>query len=136
MAGNPHPQTAAAARFSLPFVVASALVHGSVRLAAFTPVRLAHAQVRGLMQRLSLRADAQIDAGFPGQRAARVRFVTHDGREDVFFQPNRKGDPEDPLSDADLDNKFMELATPVIGGDKAHTLLQQLWQLDQAAHLP
>jgi len=136
VAGNPNPQTAAEARFSLPFVVASALVHGSVRLAAFTPERLAHAQVRGLMQRLSLRADAQIDAGFPGQRAARVRFVTHDGREDVFFQPNRKGDPEDPLSDADLDNKFMELAAPVIGGDKAHTLLQQLWRLDQAAHLP
>ena len=136
VAGNPNPQTAAEARFSLPFVVASALVHGSVRLAAFTPERLADAQVRGLMQRLSLRADAQIDAGFPGQRAARVRLVTHDGREDVYFQPNRKGDPEDPLSDADLDGKFVELAGPVIGDAKARALLQQLWRLEQAAQLP
>ena len=136
VAGNPNPATAAEARFSLPFVVASALVHGSVRLAAFTPERLADAQVRGLMQRLSLRADAQIDAGFPGQRAARVRLVTRDGREDVFFQPNRKGDPEDPLTDADLDGKFIELAAPVIGDAKARALLQQLWQLEQAAQLP
>jgi 2-methylcitrate dehydratase PrpD len=136
VAGNPNPQTAAEARFSLPFVVASALVHGSVRLAAFSPERLADAQVRGLMQRLSLRADAQIDAGFPGQRAARVRLVTHDGREDVFFQPNRKGDPEDPLTDADLDGKFVELAAPVIGDTAARVMLQQLWQLEQAAQLP
>jgi 2-methylcitrate dehydratase PrpD len=120
----------------LPFVVASALVHGSVRLAAFSPERLADAQVRGLMQRLSLRADAQIDAGFPGQRAARVRLVTHDGREDVFFQPNRKGDPEDPLTDADLNGKFVELAAPVIGDTAARVMLQQLWQLEQAAQLP
>lgn len=136
VAGNPNPQTAAEARFSLPFVVASALVHGSVRLAAFTPERLADPQVRSLMQRLSLRADAQIDAGFPGQRSARVRLITRDGRNDVFFQPNRIGDPEDPLSDADLDGKFMELAGPVIGDAPARGLLQQLWQLDRARQVP
>jgi len=136
VAGNPNPATAAEARFSLPFVVASALVHGSVRLAAFTPERLADTQVRGLMQRLSLRADAQIDAGFPGQRAARVRLVARDGRDDVFFQPNRKGDPEDPLTDADLDGKFIELAAPVIGDAAARAMLQQLWQLELAAQLP
>ncbi|MEY4138848.1 MAG: Magnesium transport protein CorA, partial [Pseudomonadota bacterium] len=122
--------------FALALMVASALVHGSVRLAAFTPERLVDAQVRGLMQRLSLSADAQIDAGFPGQRAARVRLVTHDGREDVFFQPNRKGDPEDPLTDADLDGKFIELAAPVIGDAPARALLQQLWQLELATQLP
>jgi hypothetical protein len=54
----------------------------------------------------------------------------------VFFQPNRKGDPEDPLTDADLDGKFIELAAPVIGEAKARALLQQLWQLEQAAQLP
>ena len=136
VAGNPHPQTAAEARFSLPFVVASALVHGPVRLAAFTPERLADTQVRALMQRLQLRADAQIDAGFPGQRAARVRLLTHDGRDEVYFQPNRKGDPEDPLTDADLDGKFMELCAPVIGDSAARNLLQQLWQLEHAPQLP
>src|SRR5690606_39494505 len=32
VAGNPNPSTAAEARFSIPFVVATALLHGSVRL--------------------------------------------------------------------------------------------------------
>src|SRR5690606_27626801 len=35
VAGNPNPQTAAEARFSIPFVVATALRYGSVRLAPF-----------------------------------------------------------------------------------------------------
>ena len=93
-------------------------------------------RLRKRLQRLSLRADAQIDAGFPGQRAARVRLVTHGGREDVYFQPNRKGDPEDPLTDADLDGKFVELTAPVIGDTAARVMLQQLWQLELATSLP
>jgi hypothetical protein len=40
------------------------------------------------------------------------------------------------LTDADLDGKFIELAAPVIGDAKARALLQQLWQLEQAAQLP
>ena len=40
VAGNPQPRTAAEARFSLPFVVANAIVHGSVRLDAFSPERV------------------------------------------------------------------------------------------------
>jgi len=65
-----------------------------------------------------------------------VRLVARDGRDDVFFQPNRKGDPEDPLTDADLDGKFIELAVPVIGDAAARAMLQQLWQLELAAQLP
>jgi hypothetical protein len=48
----------------------------------------------------------------------------------------RKGDPEDPLTDADLDGKFVELAAPVIGDAAARAMLQQLWQLELAAQLP
>ena len=54
VAGNPAPRTAAEARFALPFVVATALRHGSVRLAAFTPERLADPATRALMARIEL----------------------------------------------------------------------------------
>ncbi len=69
---NKAPRTAAEARFSLPYVVTTALVHGSVRLAAFAPERLADAQTRELMARVDLNVDSEVDAAFPGQRAARV----------------------------------------------------------------
>ena len=130
-----QPRTPNEARFSLRFVVATALLHGSVRLGAYTPERLADAELRALTARVSTAVDPEIDAAFPGRRAARVAITTHDGRQLVWLQPDRKGDPELPLSDSELEHKFLELATPVIGAGPAARLLQNIWALDQAADL-
>ena len=135
VAGNFTPRTAAEARFSIPFVVATALIHGSVRLSAFTPERLVDPEIRALMARIRLTVDPALDAGFPGQRAARLRFSTLDGRQAEYLQPTRKGDPEQPLTDEELSAKFMELAVPVVGDGRARSLLDGLWALDSRAHL-
>ncbi len=136
VAGNLKPRTAAEARFSLFYVVATSLRFDRVRLAAFTEERLQDAKTRALMARIELTVDPEIDANFPGRRAARVTITTHDGRTAGFLQPTRKGDPELPLSDADLADKFMELAGPVVGDAPARALLGQLWALDEARDLP
>ncbi len=134
----PHldPQNADQARFSLHYMVASALVHGSVRLSAFEPARLHDPATRALMQRITKALDAEVDAGFPGRRAARVNITLRDGRVLTHLQPDRKGDPELPLSDADLEAKLIELAAPVIGGSEACALLARIWALTTSPHLP
>ncbi len=129
--GNFEPRTVFEAKFSLPYVVAHALLYGAVRLNAFEPQRLADADTRSLMARTRLVADPQLSAGFPAQRAARIVVTLHDGRVIEQFAPCRKGDPEAPLSDADLEDKFLELASPVIGDAPARQLLAQLWQLER-----
>ncbi len=129
--GNFEPRTAFEAKFSLPYVVAHALLHGAVRLNAFEPGRLEDADIRSLMARTQLVADPQLSAGFPAQRAARIVVTLHDGRVIEQFAPCRKGDPEAPLSDADLEDEFLELASPVVGDAPARQLLAQLWQLER-----
>jgi 2-methylcitrate dehydratase PrpD len=121
-----QPKTPAEGRFSLKYVVATALTHGSVRLAAFDAERLNHPATRALMEKVSVRLDPELDATFPRQRAARVA-ITADGRREELVQPTRKGDPDLPLTDEDLNGKFMELATPVLGGEAARRLLADLW---------
>lgn len=125
-----QPRTAAEAKFSMGYVVANALVHGSVRLDAFEPARLEDRTTRALMENVEVVLDPELDATFPNQRAARVTVETTDGRKETFYQPNRKGDPELPLSDRDLDAKFLELAVPVIGTSQAEALLAKLWRLE------
>ncbi len=134
----PHvdPQNADQARFSLHYMVATALVHGSVRLSAYEPARLADPATRALMLRIRKALDPEVDAGFPGRRAARVTILLRDGRRLVHLQPDRKGDPELPLSDADLAGKLLELATPVIGETEARALLERIWDLQTSAALP
>ena len=131
-----RPTTPNEARFSLTYVVASGLVHGSVRLAAYEPARLDDPATRALMERISVAVDPELDAAFPGQRAARIVVETRDGRRLTHLQPNRKGDPEQPLTDAELESKLIELAAPVIGTDKARALLARLWSLHSSEGLP
>ncbi len=135
VAGNPHPVTAAEARFSLPFVIATALRFGSVRLAAFSAERLTDPETRSLMRRIELAVDPALDAAFPGQRAARVEFEWADGRKVEWLQPTRKGDPDAPLTDAELSAKFIELAGPVLGEPMAQDRLRALWSLETAPRI-
>jgi 2-methylcitrate dehydratase PrpD len=79
--------------------------------------------------------DPGIDAAFPGRRSARVEIEMIDGQRHVWLQPDRKGDPELPLSDAELEDKLLELAAPVIGAERARTLLRNIWSLEQAGDL-
>ncbi|OWW21624.1 MmgE/PrpD family protein [Noviherbaspirillum denitrificans] len=129
--GNADPQSAQQARFSLPYVISHALLYGSVRLNAFTETRLSDERTRALMRRVSLNADPELSAKFPAVRAARVTITTEDGRTFQHFSPYRKGDPEAPLTDGELNDKFDELVAPVIGAGPALQLRDKLWQLDR-----
>ena len=135
VAGIAEPATAAEARFSTPYLVATALTHGSVRLAAFEPPRLEDAETRALMRRVELALDPALDAAFPAQRAARVAIEARDGRRGEHLQRTRKGDPDLPLSDAELEGKYLELVSPVLGEDKARALLARLWKLERESRL-
>ena len=130
----PHvdPRDADQAKFSLHYMVATALAHGSVRLAAFEPARLNDPVTRALMGRTSKALDPEVDAAFPGRRGARVRIQLRDGRTLERLQPDRKGDPELPLSDADIEGKLAELAGPAIGETAARALIDRIWALHEA----
>ena len=117
-------------RFSTPFTVATALVHGSVRLAAFEPDRITDPVVQALMAKIDVSVDPGCAAAFPGVRSAHVTITLKDGRQVSHYQPNRKGDPEDKLTDGELEAKFLELAGPVVGDTAARGLLAQLWAID------
>lgn len=129
--GNFEPRTVAEAKFSLPYVLCHALIHGSVRLDAFGDDRLSDARIRALMKRTTLREDPQFSARFPVQRAATVTIALNDGRRVEHFAPCRKGDPEAPLSDQEIESKFIELTAPVLGDQPCRALLAQLWEVDR-----
>jgi len=127
--------TPATAKFCLPFIVASGLVHGSIRLDAYGPERLNDPRVRDLMPRIAVELDKEVDARFPSQRSANVWITLENGTELHRFQPHRTGDPDLPLDDRQLDAKFMELTDGVLRRDQAGRLLRDLWTLERQRDL-
>ncbi|MBI2291363.1 MAG: MmgE/PrpD family protein, partial [Betaproteobacteria bacterium] len=101
-------------------------------LSAFAPERLKDPDVRAVLAKVEVVADPELSQGYPNQRAARVEIETGDGRKLAHFQPTRKGDPDMPLSDDELNGKFLELALPVIGDKIARQLLAELWSLEKS----
>jgi 2-methylcitrate dehydratase PrpD len=130
VAGIADPQGAPDAKFSIPYLMAHALTRGSVRLDAFDEHHLRDPAIRALLKRVTVREDPAMTADFPGKRAARVRITMQDGRRLEGFAPTRKGDPEAPLSDEEVESKFIELAGPVLGKGRAEILLGRLWKID------
>ncbi|MGP9788796.1 MmgE/PrpD family protein [Roseinatronobacter sp. NSM] len=106
--------SAADARFSVQYCAAALLHLGGVRLDAFTPASLARADLRAFMPKVTVTADPQIAAAYPARRQARLIITFTNGDVVTHFQPTRKGDPDDPLTDTDLFEKFAELTSGVL----------------------
>jgi 2-methylcitrate dehydratase PrpD len=129
VAGITQPATAFEAKFSVAYCVAAALVLGSVRLRAFEPPALADPRLRELAARVRLVPDAEMERDFPGRRRAVVTAIDRDGTSHVAVRDTRKGDPDDPLDDAELADKFGDLSSPVLGAGRAAALAATIWDL-------
>jgi 2-methylcitrate dehydratase len=46
-----------------------------------------------------------------------------------------KGHPENPFSDAEVEEKFLRLAEPALGRTRCRTFIDWAWQLEQAENI-
>lgn len=129
------PKTAFEAKFSLAYCCSVALATGRVRFEAFSPERLKDPQVRGMIPKVSVTIDPAADKAFPKRRSATVEIETADGRVLKFHSPTRKGDPENPLTDSELTEKYRELVDGIIGERASKALLDVLWTIDSVDDL-
>jgi 2-methylcitrate dehydratase PrpD len=122
--------TIAEAQRAYPFCLASALRFGPVTLDQFTPQALNDPQTLALCQRIEIKANKAYDAIYPAFRPARVKIWLQDGRQFEEFVQTPLGEPDNPLSDEQLRDKFMMLADPVLGTGDAQALLRLCLELD------
>jgi 2-methylcitrate dehydratase PrpD len=118
----PAPVTTDDAQYSLPYGVAAALVFDRVGAAEVEAGAVADPRVAPLLAAIELAEDAEFSARFPAERWARLRITLADGRTLVSEPARARGNPENPLSDAELLDKYRALATPVLGPEphRAH----------------
>ena len=114
----PAPVTTDDAQYSLPYGVAAALVFDRVGAAEVEAGAVADPRVAPLLAAIELAEDAEFSARFPAERWARLRITLADGRTLVSEPARARGNPENPLSDAELLDKYRALATPVLGPER------------------
>lgn len=128
---DPEPRTSLAARFSLPFAAATLLVNGDAGVDDFGAEQLSDGAVRTLAQRVSVRSDPAMTAAGPAEAGARVTVELADGRRLSAATTVPRGETaRAPMSDDDLDGKFMALARSVLPQGAAVELLRQLRRIE------
>ncbi|QGG40044.1 MmgE/PrpD family protein [Aeromicrobium yanjiei] len=115
------------AQMSIPFAVTVALAFDEVGLTEFGDDVRHDATIRALVDRVSVVADADIDAVYPRLRPAIVEITLRDGSVLTHRVDTPYGEPSNPVSDEDMTGKLVRLAGPIIGSDRAAALAEQTW---------
>ena len=125
-----RPQNTLAGKFSIPFAVATTLVHGHTGVECFTPEAIQNRRARELAQKVRVVEDPKLTAMMPDQRPSQVTLILKDGtrlKAEAFIN---KGDFEDPYSERELLEKYNELALPVWNQETAQKIYGAVAEVD------
>lgn len=126
--GNYEPETPAEAKFSLPYCVATALIHGKVGLEEFSDERLADPRMRGLAKRVHVLVDPDYADARLGP--AEVKIRTGGGEEYRRRVDIPKGYPENPLTGSELEAKFRALSSLALSEERVAEVLRTVNALE------
>lgn len=130
---NPYPENPYAAKFSLQFCIAAAIVLNDLNDRVFTVENINHPQIKGIMEKIKVRVDKDLDDAFrrdPNQWAHRLTITMKDGNT-ITEQVNYPiGDFHNPFDQNMADRKFTLLAEDRLGEDTCPSILEKLHRLE------
>ena len=104
LAAKQRPPNGYAAKFATPFILASGFVRGNVGLDAFTDQAVRDPVVLALASKVNYIIDP--NNPYPNGFTGHIRCVLNDGRVMEERQPHFRGGASEPLTRADIEEKF------------------------------
>ncbi len=126
------PHDKETADHSFHYCVAVSLLDGACGPAQFTAERIAAADVKELMARTRIESDAELTALWPQASGGGVVVRLRDGRELAKTYKFPPGHPRNPLTDAGIERRFLELAADVLSAARARQVVDAVWKFESA----
>ena len=125
------PHTKETADHSLPYVIAAALVDRQVTPAQFEMAKIMDPKIREQLKKIEVVADPEIEKVFPALQRVIVNITAKDGRTFSKQLDYPKGDTRNPLTDAEIEEKFRALAEGVLSKKAQDRLIRAIWKLEK-----
>ncbi len=125
-----NPTTGLEGKFSIFHSAAVALVDGAARLAQFTDERVNAPEIARVRDRVRIVVDDTL-----AKDSAHVTLKLRDGRELTASVLHNKGTPGNPMSDDEIESKFVDLAAPILGTGAVHTLAADIWRIEESRNV-
>lgn len=111
VAGITAPRDLGELRFSTVWCTAMLLRDGSLGFDALHPGLIEDSALTDLAARVTLVADPELTADFPARRRCAIQITLSDGSTRACTWEGRRGDPEHPLSMAEIETRFEGVAS-------------------------
>ena len=87
--------------------------------------------IRAQLKKIEVVADPEIEKVFPALQRVIVNITTKDGRTLTRQLDYPKGDPRNPLTDTEIEEKFAALAEGVLSESAQQKLKDAIWNLEK-----
>lgn len=131
----PDYKTPLHARLSIQYGVASMFVRNKAGLREYTEESIRDEKVRELAQRITIEVDPEIQRLYPNPRSLILEVKVKNGKTFSYRVDYPKGDPENPMSDRELEEKFLDITEEPLGKGRSSILLERLWSIDEIENL-
>jgi 2-methylcitrate dehydratase len=125
------PETRETADHSLPYITAIALIDGEVTDRQFEPARFADPAIWKFLENVRVESNAELSAIYAEAVANIVHVNLKDGRTLTKRVDYPLGNAKNPVSDTELEHKFLRLVEPALGRDHCAKILEHCWEFDQ-----
>jgi 2-methylcitrate dehydratase len=128
--GRWAPDTRETADHSLPYTIAVTLLNGRLTSDDYANERLRDPRTKQLMDKIRVSSSSELTAQYPGRAQTRITIRSLDGSVHSHLQNQPRGHALNPLSDAELEEKFMQLYAAWGDARSARRTLDLLWSVD------
>jgi 2-methylcitrate dehydratase len=134
MAGDPdkwRPHNRETADHSMPYTAGLALKYGSIEHEQFDDPYLHDPKLLDLVSRIKCTVSEEANAREPEAMLCDLEVVLKNGKREKIRVEYHRGHPKNPMSDAELEEKFRSLAGDLLPKARIDALLEQIWMLDE-----
>ncbi len=125
LTGKKTPQTGLESKFSVYFAAALAIVRGAAGMRDFSDENARDPVIVGLRDRVTATVDPAVQ-----EHQVKARVTLKDGRVLSHDVEHVVGSLERPMSDADLEAKFLSLSDGVLPEAQARRLMDLCWKVE------
>jgi 2-methylcitrate dehydratase len=126
------PKTRETADHSLPYMLASAMRDGGISVDTFSEERVQDKSLRPLMNQIKVRENPDFTRQFPEAMMSRIEIVTKSGARHFEEGSYPKGHGKNPLTDAEVEEKFKALCQNKLAPGSCQAILDGLRSLEKS----
>jgi len=130
---DPHkyrPESRETADHSLPYCIAAALVDHKITTSSFSDEKLKDPRIWEVIDKIKGEPSQEFEKMFPAKQPSKVVVKTKDGREFSEYLEYPKGDPREPMTIEDLDNKFEGLSEKLLARGKRKEVKEAIFKAE------